>query len=369
MLQRDLDFKSIAIAETVSYFLGFALVGVVLAINGVGVWSIVIAQLVQAALLTGILVLAVPPSVAPAAREGIEGPRDLRRRYDGRPRLQLPGAERRQQRSRQPDEHRRPRRVQERIPARGRPGTDVGPGHGPRDLPGHLPVPEGSRAGRPRLSPGHRVGGDDHDSRRRSWWCWSRRKSSISCWAMDRSGTTWCCHSRSWPRGCSSGPATRSAIRSHVPWARCTAGPGGRGRTPSRWSSARPEPSTGSGWVAFGVTIAIFLNYMLMAQLSLQTAGIVVALRAASDAAAWGSASRRGPDVPVGLGRAASGSGQLPIWSSRRTLSAAVALRLAWLIDPDLTLGGDGEWLLNVIKSRTGDDETHRDADHRGITR
>src|SRR4051794_13096202 len=56
MLQRDLDFRSIAIAETVSYFFGFALVGVVLAVLGAGVWSIVIAQLAQDVLLTGILV-------------------------------------------------------------------------------------------------------------------------------------------------------------------------------------------------------------------------------------------------------------------------------------------------------------------------
>ena len=70
MLQRDLDFKSIAIAETVSYFLGFAFVGVVLAVNGVGVWSIVIAQLVQAALLTGILVVrrSHPRSLRPKGR-------------------------------------------------------------------------------------------------------------------------------------------------------------------------------------------------------------------------------------------------------------------------------------------------------------
>jgi PST family polysaccharide transporter len=60
LLQRDLDFKSIAIAETVSYFLGFAAVGVVLAVSGAGVWSIVAAQLAQAALLTGILVLRRP---------------------------------------------------------------------------------------------------------------------------------------------------------------------------------------------------------------------------------------------------------------------------------------------------------------------
>jgi len=67
LLQRDLDFKSIAIAETVSYFLGFAGVGVVLAMSGVGVWSIVIAQMAQAALLTGILIArrAHPRSVRP----------------------------------------------------------------------------------------------------------------------------------------------------------------------------------------------------------------------------------------------------------------------------------------------------------------
>jgi O-antigen/teichoic acid export membrane protein len=60
LLQRDLDFKSIAIAETVSYFAGFAAVGVIMAMNGAGVWSIVVAQLAQAALLTGILMLRRP---------------------------------------------------------------------------------------------------------------------------------------------------------------------------------------------------------------------------------------------------------------------------------------------------------------------
>ncbi len=71
LLQRDLDFKSIAIAETVSYFLGFALVGVVLAMTGFGVWSIVIAQLAQAVLLTSILVIrrAHPRSLRPRRRE------------------------------------------------------------------------------------------------------------------------------------------------------------------------------------------------------------------------------------------------------------------------------------------------------------
>src|SRR4051812_23748600 len=60
LLQRDLDFKSIAIAESVSYFLGFAAVGVVLAMSGAGVWSIVVAQLAQAALLSVIMLIRRP---------------------------------------------------------------------------------------------------------------------------------------------------------------------------------------------------------------------------------------------------------------------------------------------------------------------
>lgn len=60
LLQRDLDFKSIALAETVSYFFGFAAVGVILVMSGVGVWSIAVAQLSQAALFSGILILRRP---------------------------------------------------------------------------------------------------------------------------------------------------------------------------------------------------------------------------------------------------------------------------------------------------------------------
>jgi PST family polysaccharide transporter len=60
LLQRDLDFKSIAIAESVSYFAGFAAVGVILAMSGAGVWSIVVAQLSQAALLSAIMLIRRP---------------------------------------------------------------------------------------------------------------------------------------------------------------------------------------------------------------------------------------------------------------------------------------------------------------------
>ncbi len=74
LLQRDLDFRSIAIAETVSYFFGFAAVGVILVLAGVGVWAIAIAQLAQAALLTGIFLLRRrhPKSLRPHKREALD---------------------------------------------------------------------------------------------------------------------------------------------------------------------------------------------------------------------------------------------------------------------------------------------------------
>lgn len=74
MLQRDLDFKSIAMAETFSYFFGFAAVGVVLVLAGVGVWAIAVAQLAQAALLTVILVIRRPHprSLRPHKKEAVD---------------------------------------------------------------------------------------------------------------------------------------------------------------------------------------------------------------------------------------------------------------------------------------------------------
>jgi hypothetical protein len=62
--------------------------------------------------------------------------------------------------------------------------------------------------------------------------------------------------------------------------------------------------------------------------------------------------------VVLGLRAAEPASGQLQnlLVVVAATLSAAAALGLAWLIRPDLTLGGDGEWLLNVIRSRKPSD-------------
>jgi O-antigen/teichoic acid export membrane protein len=74
LLQRDLDFRSIAIAESVSYFFGFAAVGVILVLAGVGVWAIAVAQLAQAALLSGIYLLrrSHPKSLRPHKREALD---------------------------------------------------------------------------------------------------------------------------------------------------------------------------------------------------------------------------------------------------------------------------------------------------------
>jgi O-antigen/teichoic acid export membrane protein len=64
LLQRELRFRWLANRELVSYGLGYGLVGVVLAWNGLGVWALVAANMAQAALNTGLLILLRPPSVS-----------------------------------------------------------------------------------------------------------------------------------------------------------------------------------------------------------------------------------------------------------------------------------------------------------------
>lgn len=63
LLQRDLKFQWLANREVASYGLGYGLVGIVLAGTGAGVWALVGANMAQAALNTGLLVIARPPSV------------------------------------------------------------------------------------------------------------------------------------------------------------------------------------------------------------------------------------------------------------------------------------------------------------------
>lgn len=64
LLQRDLRFRWLANRELASYGLGYGLVGVALAWNGAGVWALVGANMAQAALNTGLLILVRPPSVS-----------------------------------------------------------------------------------------------------------------------------------------------------------------------------------------------------------------------------------------------------------------------------------------------------------------
>lgn len=63
LLQRDLRFRWLANREVASYGLGYGLVGVVLAWSGAGVWALVAANMAQATLNTGLLIVARPPSV------------------------------------------------------------------------------------------------------------------------------------------------------------------------------------------------------------------------------------------------------------------------------------------------------------------
>ena len=57
LLQRELRFKAIAVAESASFLVGYALVGVVLALLGAGVWALVAANVGQAVVLTVVLLL------------------------------------------------------------------------------------------------------------------------------------------------------------------------------------------------------------------------------------------------------------------------------------------------------------------------
>lgn len=51
LLRRNLEFRSLAITEIISYVLGYGVIGVSLAYNGFGVWSLVAGALSQSALL------------------------------------------------------------------------------------------------------------------------------------------------------------------------------------------------------------------------------------------------------------------------------------------------------------------------------
>jgi O-antigen/teichoic acid export membrane protein len=61
LLQRELRFRFVAYRDMLAYGLGYGVVGVVLALLGFGVWALVAAQLTQGVLRTAILLRAGPP--------------------------------------------------------------------------------------------------------------------------------------------------------------------------------------------------------------------------------------------------------------------------------------------------------------------
>jgi PST family polysaccharide transporter len=63
VLQRELRFRLLANRDVVAYGVGYGAVGVALALLGWGVWALVAAQLTQAGLRTVILMTAAPPSL------------------------------------------------------------------------------------------------------------------------------------------------------------------------------------------------------------------------------------------------------------------------------------------------------------------
>ena len=110
-------------------------------------------------------------------------------------------------------------------------------------------------------------------------------------------------------------------------------------------------------WVAVGVTGAIVLNYLLMADLSLRTAPISWGQFAVRQTRGLGlGAVALAACLPTTLAlRAAEAGNFLTLLGG--TGAAAVALLLAWRLAPQWTLGDDGAWIVEVIKSKGGPDD------------
>ncbi|TAK36240.1 MAG: lipopolysaccharide biosynthesis protein [Chloroflexota bacterium] len=70
LLQRDLEFRRLASINATSYCGGYAVVGILLALSGLGVWALVAAQLTQALLTTTLLVIARPHPRWPQLERG-----------------------------------------------------------------------------------------------------------------------------------------------------------------------------------------------------------------------------------------------------------------------------------------------------------
>jgi PST family polysaccharide transporter len=110
-------------------------------------------------------------------------------------------------------------------------------------------------------------------------------------------------------------------------------------------------------WVAVGVTAAIVLNYLLMADLSLRTAPISWAQFVLRQTRGLGlGVVAFAACLPTTLALRAADVGRF-VTLLGGTGAAALALLLAWRIAPQWTLGDDGAWIVEVIKSRRSDDD------------
>jgi len=70
LLKRNLDFKTVQIAQVTSYFVGFVLVGVACAWFGAGEWSLVAAWVSQTFVASAIQYAKAPHALAPRLRSG-----------------------------------------------------------------------------------------------------------------------------------------------------------------------------------------------------------------------------------------------------------------------------------------------------------
>lgn len=70
LLRRNLDFKKLQLAQFASYIVGYVFLGVPLAFSGVGVWSLVLAQVVQSGLFSLTVYALVRHPVMPHFRHG-----------------------------------------------------------------------------------------------------------------------------------------------------------------------------------------------------------------------------------------------------------------------------------------------------------
>jgi PST family polysaccharide transporter len=70
LLQRELHFRWLAIIDVVTFAIGYGVVGILLAFLGLGVWALVLAQLVQVLLKTASLLVVRPHPKSPSLERG-----------------------------------------------------------------------------------------------------------------------------------------------------------------------------------------------------------------------------------------------------------------------------------------------------------